>query len=65
MPKSKHKVSEKTKQRKMDVRDRQIKKLNALHPLRCAVAPPAATAFAVRSAFSVRPILRLRPSRMC
>jgi hypothetical protein len=49
MPKSKHNVSEKTKQRKMDVRDRQIKKLNALHPLRCAVAPPAATAFSVHS----------------
>jgi len=36
MPKSTRNVSEKTKQRKMDVRDRQIKKLNALHPLRCA-----------------------------
>ena len=36
MPKSKRNVSEKTKQRKMDVRDRKIKKLAALHPLRCS-----------------------------
>ena len=36
MPKGNRNVSEKTKQRKMDVRDRKIKKMAALHPLRCS-----------------------------
>jgi len=37
MPKSKREVSEKTKQRKMDVRERKIKKMHALHPLRFSI----------------------------
>jgi hypothetical protein len=38
MPKDKREVSEKTKQRKLDVRERKIKKMHALHPLRCSLS---------------------------